>query len=141
MIRMFAANKSQLSGGDRQYKFTEALATQEMWLVALTFFCVEITGLVFLSSAADMAQNTFNLSTGDAANVTSYLNLVNFAGRVAWGFVSDKLGRKTFYLGSAVAQAFAVGLMSVWISTNNYPLWLLSFLVIGEHSVLRYICG
>ena len=91
LVRTFAAAPKSTHAADRQYTFVQALHTQEMWLVALVFFCVEITGLVFLSSAADMVQNIFALSATEAANVTSYLNLVNFGGRVAWGFISDKV--------------------------------------------------
>ena len=56
------------------------------------------------------------------------------AGRVGWGFVSDKVGRKPFYLVSTAVQAFAVGTMAVWISlgSGGYPFWLASFLIIGS---------
>lgn len=60
------------------------------------------------------------------------LNLMNFTGRVGWGAVSDRVGRKSFYLFSTATQAFALGLMGVWISTNNFGAWLLSFLLIGS---------
>ncbi|RYG55383.1 MFS transporter, partial [archaeon] len=63
---------------------------------------------------------------------TSMLNLTNFTGRVGWGFFSDKIGRKTFYVWSLAAQAFAVGLMAYWIETKNYGAWLLSFLLVGS---------
>jgi len=60
------------------------------------------------------------------------LNLCNFTGRVGWGLVSDKIGRKTFYLAATAAQTFAIGLMAVWIDRANFGAWLLSFLLIGS---------
>lgn len=111
--------------------FLSALRSQEMLLLAGVFFCAEITGLVFLSSASDMVQNTFSLGTADAISVTSYLNLSNFFGRVAWGFASDKLGRRNFFLLSTAVQALATGMQAAWIARGNFAGWLASFLVIG----------
>lgn len=48
-----------------------------------------------------------------------------------FAFLSDKIGRKTFYLASTATQAFASGLMAVWIAQGNYQAWLASFLIIG----------
>ena len=134
LVRALVTKSGAVHATTRKYTFLEAICTQEMALAALVFFCVEITGLVFLSSAADMVQNVFGLTATEAATITSYLNLVNFAGRVGWGFVSDKVGRKSFYLFSAAAQAFAVGTMAVWIPRGaaGYGNWLASFLVIGS---------
>lgn len=60
------------------------------------------------------------------------LNLANFTGRVGWGFASDKMGRKTFYLLSAGVQALAVGFMALSIPSSNFGGWLASFLIIGS---------
>ena len=60
------------------------------------------------------------------------LNLANFTGRVGWGFASDKMGRKSFYLLSAGVQALAVGFMALSIPNSNFGGWLASFLVIGS---------
>jgi MFS family permease len=137
LVRLLAgAGGATTPATARAYSFVEALCTQEMALLAFVFFTAEITGLVFLSSAADMVQNTFGLSPTDSAAITSYLNLVNFAGRVAWGFLSDKLGRKPFFLLSLATQALCVGTMAIWISwgasATGYSLWLASFLTIGS---------
>ena len=59
---------------------------------------------MFLSSAADMATNLFGFDGSYAALVTAYLNLVNFTGRFGWGFLSDRMGRKTFFVMSAATQ-------------------------------------
>jgi MFS family permease len=78
-----------------------------------------------------MAQNIFKKTKSEGADITSYMTIANFVGRVGWGFVSDKIGRKTFYLLATSAQAFALGLAVVWIRNNNFGAWLLSFLVVG----------
>jgi OFA family oxalate/formate antiporter-like MFS transporter len=63
---------------------------------------------------------------------TSMLSLCNFTGRFGWGFISDRIGRKTFYIFATAAQVFAIGLMCVWIREGNYGMWLFSFLLIGS---------
>jgi len=127
-IRTF---RSKLVKSGKRGTFIDALRTREMALLTLIFFCAEITGLVFLSSAADMVENVFFLSRGESISVTSYLNLANFAGRVGWGWASDYLGRKNFFLFSTGTQAIAGGLMGYWIATGNFAGWLSSFLLIG----------
>ena len=134
LVRMFVVKSGNAHATEEKFTFLQALMTQEMALISFAFFSVEITGLVFLSSAADMVQNTFGFTSTKAADITSYLNLVNFAGRVGWGFLSDKIGRKTFYLISAATQSFAVGTMALWIAGqgDGYGNWLGSFLIIGS---------
>jgi hypothetical protein len=78
LVRMFAS--VPVNATKEKFTFLQACRTQEMLLLCVVFFCAEIVGLVFLSSASDMVTNTFGLSTTDGALITSYLNLVNFAG-------------------------------------------------------------
>lgn len=58
---------------------------------AAQFFGVEITGVVFLSSASDMTQYIFGYDAAYAGTITAALNTVNFLGRVGFGFLSDKV--------------------------------------------------
>jgi MFS family permease len=87
---------------------------------------------VFLSSAADMVQNVFGYDASYAALVTSWMNLVNFTGRFGWGYVTDKIGRKAFWLLSTATQTVALAAMTAAIPAQNFGLWLLSFLLIGS---------
>ena len=90
-VRKFATRSKRTPEADKHYTFLQALATQEFALCAAMFFGVEICGIVFLSSAADMTQNIFGFDSSYAAFITSMLNLMNFTGRVGWGFLSDKV--------------------------------------------------
>lgn len=130
--RSFARHSKHTSVMDHHFTFLEAVSTLEFRLICLLVLGQFIAGVVFLSSAADMVQNVFGRDSNDANFITSMLNLVNFSGRAFFGYLSDKIGRKTFYLGSTLTQAFALGLMSVWIQQGHYDLWLLSFLLIGS---------
>lgn len=117
---------------DRTYTFFEAVTTLNFALMALTVFATSLPGVVFLSSAADMSSNLFNLDGQQAALVTGYLNAVNFGGRAIWGGVTDLIGRKSFFLLSSVLQTGALILMVSAIRTQNFGVWLFSFLSIGS---------
>jgi len=120
------------SGPDAAYTFLSAMKTREWALTAALVFATSLPGVVFLSSAADMAANVFNLEPGDAALVTSYLNLVNFTGRFAWGAVTDAIGRKSFWLLSATLQAGALAAMAGAVRAGAYGAWLACFLAVGS---------
>lgn len=117
---------------DRHYTFLQAATQLEFGLLCILVFGFSMPGVVFLSSAADMTQNLFGFDAGFAGTITALMNAANFTGRFSWGWVSDRLGRKTFYMLATLTQAFAVGLMSVWIHQRNFGAWLLSFLLIGS---------
>ena len=117
---------------DRTYTFLTAVTTLDFALMALTVFATSLPGVVFLSSAADMASNLFSLDGQQAALVTGYLNAVNFGGRAAWGGVTDLIGRKSFFLLSSVLQTGALVLMVFAIQAQSFNLWLFSFLSIGS---------
>jgi MFS family permease len=119
-------------GPDKPYLFADARRQQEFWLLAFIVLGTSIAGAVFLSSAADMTVNLFSFDGTYAALVTSWLNLVNFTGRFGWGLVSDRLGRKSFFVLSAVTQTSCLALMTEAIRERNYPLWLACFLLLGS---------
>jgi len=117
---------------DRDYTLAEAACTLEFWLVALLVFGSSMPGVVFLSSAADMAHYAFALNSADAFSITAAQNGINCLGRLGWGLASDRLGRKTFYLLAALGQALAVALMPAAVRGGQLALWLAAFLSIGS---------
>jgi MFS family permease len=117
---------------DRHYEFLTAVSSYDFILMALTVFATSLPGVVFLSSAADMASNLFGLDGQASALVTGYLNAVNFGGRAAWGAVTDLIGRKSFFLLSSILQCVALILMIFAIRASNFSVWLACFLIIGS---------
>lgn len=116
---------------DADYSFLGAASTREFALAALLVFATSLPGVVFLSSAADMASNIFGLDTQSASLVASALNFTNFIGRAAWGAVTDRIGRKAFYLLSAFLQTIALLVMVSAVRASDFHAWLFSFLFIG----------
>jgi len=117
---------------DTEYTFLQAVVQLEFLLICVAMFGAMMPGVVFISSAADMTKYVFGKSASDANTIAAMLNLMNLLGRVVWGVVAERVGRKTFYMWANVAQAVALGLMALWIHLNIYGLWLLSFFVVGS---------
>ena len=122
------------SSPDRPYTFLATLRTGDMRLTFFVVFAASLPGVVFLSSAADMAANIFSLDGQAAGLVTAYLNLSNFTGRFLWGWVTDKIGRKSFWLLTCVVQGLALLVMSHAIlqGQDGRSLWMACFLLIGS---------
>jgi MFS family permease len=117
---------------DKVYTFGEAARQQEFVLTALMVFGQVISGAVFLSSAADLTANIFGFDASYASLVTSYLNTVNFTGRFLWGFVTDRIGRKSFWLLSSFVQVCALLAMTQAIPSRAFGPWLACFLAVGS---------
>ena len=103
-----------------------------MHMTLFIVFATSLPGVVFLSSAADMASNIFALDANASSLVTAYLNASNFIGRFAWGFFTDKVGRKSFWFFSAVVQCLALLAMRWAVQTGASALWMACFLLIGS---------
>jgi MFS family permease len=117
---------------DRVYSFLQAMSTREMFLTAVVIFSTSLPGVVFLSSASDMASNIFSLDAQTANLITSWLNLTNFCGRFLWGAITDIIGRKSFFILSSILQGSALLIMSSAIKSGSYEPWILCFLTIGS---------
>lgn len=120
------------ASADQPYDFIAAVSTREFRLLSLVMFGCSLPGVVFLSSAADMAQHTFELAPSDAALVAAALNAVNFGGRFVYGAVSDVLGRKAFWILCGAVQSIALGVLAVSIRTGAFAPWLAAFLLVGS---------
>jgi MFS family permease len=131
IVRLLTEKTSALVVSDKDYTYLQAVTTQEFILCLFIVFGQFITGVTFLSSASNMTQYIFGKDADEGAFITSMLNLCNIVGRFGFGFISDKIGRKNFYLMATAAQSFAIGLMAVWIRQGHYGAWILSFLLIG----------
>lgn len=114
---------ARAAAGREEFRPAETLRTWQFWLLWVTYFLGTSIGLTaigeaapFLSEAA--AAGAF-LSTGAALGVMS---IFNGAGRLAWGALSDRIGRKLavglmfgLYIAACLlvlrgATAFAAGL-------------------------------
>lgn len=98
------------------FESNEMLKTPQFYLIWLTFFFGASAGLMSIGlmklypmealQAAGLDQATASATAGTAMAV--FFSLANGLGRIGWGTISDKLGRKTSIMIMAATQGIVV---------------------------------
>ncbi|MDR3589627.1 MAG: OFA family MFS transporter [Negativicutes bacterium] len=87
-----AANSNSLDTGvDKGWK--EMLADPMFYVLWCMYTIGTISGLMIIGHAAPIGQELVKLTPQAAALALSFLALSNGIGRIAWGWISDKIGR------------------------------------------------
>ena len=92
---------------DKDWK--EMLADPVFYIMIIMLTCGAVFGLMTISQASPIAQEMIGMSITGATTAVSILALFNAAGRVAAGYLSDKIGRiqtLTIMLIAAMAGLF-----------------------------------
>ncbi len=113
----------------KDYTWREMVRTRSFWFLWVMFVLSATCGLMMIGNVGNLAQSfediyaeanssfdkdTANIMlTAQLATIVGVLAIFNGAGRVVWGFISDKLGRtktmKTMFLTQAVVYLVAAG--------------------------------
>lgn len=80
---------------------------------------------------APVRRYALGLPPGTAFAITAAQNAVNFGGRLCFGLLSDRVGRKSFYVLAAAAQAVAVAAMPAAFRSGSVALWVAEFMAVG----------
>ncbi|MFC4018127.1 OFA family MFS transporter [Micromonospora sp. GCM10011542] len=91
--------------GTRVYTLREALRTRQWYLLTGILTLNVACGIALISQASDAAQTIAGASAATAATLVGILGLFNGAGRVAWAWLSDRIGRMPAFLGMLLLQA------------------------------------
>jgi len=88
----------------------EMLRDPVFYLVAAIFTLGGVTGMMIIGHASPIAQELLAMTPQAAAGVVGLLLVANTAGKVYWGWISDKIGRYSvvvilFVLGAAAMAA------------------------------------
>jgi len=78
---------------ERDYSVTEMLHSGNFLLLWMLFFLGTFSGLLVIGQMSKIAQEVAGLEQG-FLSVMLYA-VANFLGRLSWGFLSDRLGRKS----------------------------------------------
>ncbi len=107
----------------------EMFATSQFYLMWFMFLFGTISGLLVIGQAVDIGITLANLSTTSAANAVVFIAFFNAAGRIFWGMISDKIGRKNalklMYLLTSLTMLYLA------IGNLNYPLFIVAVSIVG----------
>ncbi len=122
------SKKTKSSGSDKNWR--GMLTDPIFYVMILMLTCGAVFGLMMISQASPIAQNMIGMSVDEATAVVSILALFNAAGRVAAGYISDKIGRiNTLTIMLALGIA---GLLLLFFSgTGSFVTFYIGVSVVG----------
>ena len=97
--------------GTRAYTLSEAIRTPQWYLLTAILALNTACGIAFISQASDAAQDVAGVTAATAAGLVGILGLFNGAGRVAWAWLSDRIGRMRAFLGMLALQAVSFAIL------------------------------
>ncbi|KAN0026091.1 hypothetical protein ACTFIV_007071 [Dictyostelium citrinum] len=106
------------------YLLSDAITSSEYTIIYLMFFCNIIFGVVAIGRLSDMCQNMYGKSKVVGAMVVSVNGAFNLFGRLIFGFISDKFGRKKCYIAMLTIQCFSVGFLIKAMKDLNYEAFI-----------------
>ncbi|KAL2631214.1 hypothetical protein R1flu_015900 [Riccia fluitans] len=133
-------------GAPIKMSLIQSIRSPDFFFMYLMFFANQIFGLVALSRLANMAQDLFDKSRSEAANVVSINGVFNCLGRLCLPMLADMaikllktnppLARKAVFMFNLVVQVVVVATLPTLIDENNYNgfravMWILTFVYGG----------
>ena len=94
-----AAATSGTGTAARQFTAAEALRTPQWYLLTAILTLSVTAGISLISVAAGSATDISGMSKVAAASLVGVLAIFNGAGRVLWGWLSDRIGKMPAFLG------------------------------------------
>jgi OFA family oxalate/formate antiporter-like MFS transporter len=108
-----------LAAGGAGVDWKTMLKMPAFWLLFLVFIVGLTSGLMVTAKASPIAQQLLGISATAAGAFVSYLALGMVIGKVAWGVISDRFGRKPVLLVMLVLAIIA--LLVLWQSSTYVP--------------------
>lgn len=88
-----AVKADQPTSSGRDFTLAEALRTPQWYLLTAIFTLSVIAGISFVGNAKSTGANIAGMSSAAAALLVGILGLFNGAGRIFWGWISDRIGK------------------------------------------------
>jgi len=127
------------------YTWSEMLKTPQFWLLWVTYTAGCMAGLMVIMNTTNVWQSASLLaSSGEPGGVVGkdvyaaiiasgalavmIVSIANACGRIIWGFVSDKLGRKPTLLIMFLLAGLTMGALN-WMTT--FPVYVIGVSLVG----------
>jgi OFA family oxalate/formate antiporter-like MFS transporter len=104
------------------------IKTLDFWLLFTVFFVGLVSGLMVTGHVSPIAQQTLGVSPEVAGAFVSYLAIGMVIGKIAWGLLSDRLGRSPVLI--TILALAVVGLLVLW-QTGSYGPVVVGIFVVG----------
>ncbi|WP_099466637.1 L-lactate MFS transporter [Konateibacter massiliensis] len=108
------ASETKKSSADKNWR--EMLADKQFYVMLVILTCGAFCGLMFTSQASAIGQNMVGMSVTAATTAVSVLALFNATGRIASGYISDRIGRINML---AIAFVIALAGLGTLYMTGN----------------------
>lgn len=95
----------------RHYRPSEVLRTPQFYLLWLMLFCSVTAGILVISNAVPIFTDLTGSTPAFAATTVGMLAIFNGIGRIAWGAISDRIGRNVSYAAILGLQALTFALL------------------------------
>src|SRR5699024_10257201 len=92
----------------RDFTQKEAMSTPQWYLLTLVLTVSVTAGISLISVAADAATDIASFSVAAAATLVGIMGLFNGGGRILWAAVSDRIGRRSAFVGILGLQGLAL---------------------------------
>lgn len=125
----YAVSNNLANKNEVQFTPKEMLSTYQFYLLLFMFLFGAISGLLVISQAVDIGVSLANLDINKAANAVMAIALFNASGRILWGMVSDKIGRKITF--SIMYSITSIIMFYMSFGYLNYLLFMISVSLIG----------
>ncbi|WP_138419577.1 L-lactate MFS transporter [Aquibacillus sediminis] len=114
---------------EKQFSAKEMLRTPQFYILWIMFLFGAISGLLVISLAVDIGMSIANLDIETAGIAVMIIALFNAGGRIIWGLISDKIGRRPTFFIMYIMTAVVMFYMSVGML--NFALFIVSVSLIG----------
>jgi len=107
----------------------EMFKTSHFYVIWIIYFFGTMAGLMVIGLAKDIGTELVKLTAAEAANAVVIVAIFNAVGRIAWGSLSDKIGRVNSLLCIYILSTLAMGYMGAL--EMSYVTFLAACSVIG----------
>lgn len=117
-----ASTATHIGTTDKDWR--EMLADPIFFIMIAMLCCGAFSGLMITSQASPIAQDMMGMGPAQAALIVSMLALLNTAGRVVSGFLSDKLGSIATIQGVFVLTATSMAMLFISSTSAEWVFYL-----------------